>query len=255
MSYRNLSCDQFNELASEYVDATLADGAVADADLHLAACESCQRLVADLREVARAAADLPSLAPSRDLWAGIESRIQPSVLAFVQPQAPLAAWWSNRARLGAAAAALVAVTALGTDQLTRQVPASGNVAAAPIAAPAQPLPRVADAAPQLSAPTVTAAQALPVRATTRRVRPEATATYDQEIGRLRDVLELEDAPIDPTTKAVIESSVRTIDSAIAEARAALSRDPASGFLTQQLNKSLERKLGLLRTAARLASST
>jgi hypothetical protein len=60
--------------------------------------------------------------------------------------------------------------------------------------------------------------------------------------------------LDPRTRAVLSSSLRTIDSAIAEARAALDRDPASQFLTHQLNKSLEQKLGLLRKAALLSST-
>ena len=51
------------------------------------------------------------------------------------------------------------------------------------------------------------------------------------------------------------SSIATIDSAIAEARRALEVDPASRFLSTQLNKALEKKLGLLRTAALLPSRT
>jgi hypothetical protein len=57
------------------------------------------------------------------------------------------------------------------------------------------------------------------------------------------------ADLDPATIAVVENSLTTIDRAIADARAALARDAASAFLNEQLNRALEKKLGLLRTVA------
>jgi hypothetical protein len=85
-------------------------------------------------------------------------------------------------------------------------------------------------------------------------RPSAAATYTSEIQRLRSVMEERAEELDPATVAILMSSIATIDSAIAEARRALDRDPASRFLNQQLNKSLEQKLGLLRKAALLPST-
>jgi hypothetical protein len=78
-----------------------------------------------------------------------------------------------------------------------------------------------------------------------------TVTYNREITQLKSVLEQRRLDLDPATVAIVENSLRTIDTAIAEARAALVRDPASTFLTDQLNKALEKKLGLLRTVALL----
>lgn len=46
-----------------------------------------------------------------------------------------------------------------------------------------------------------------------------------------------------------------IDAAIAEAEAALAKNPASGFLDRQLNSALERKRDLLRRAALLPART
>jgi hypothetical protein len=60
--------------------------------------------------------------------------------------------------------------------------------------------------------------------------------------------------LDPKTIAVLEASLRVIDQAIAESRAALERDPASRFLNQQLTRTLDRKLELLRTAALLPAA-
>jgi hypothetical protein len=61
--------------------------------------------------------------------------------------------------------------------------------------------------------------------------------------------------LDPATVAVLEHSLKVIDQAIAQSKDALQRDPASGFLQEQLNHALDKKVTLLRTAARLPSRT
>ena len=84
---------------------------------------------------------------------------------------------------------------------------------------------------------------------------ETQPVYDQEIGKLRAIVKERRAQLDPGTVAVLEQSIAVIDSAIAQSRAALAKDPASGFLATQLNHSLEKKVELLRTAALLPSRT
>jgi hypothetical protein len=80
-------------------------------------------------------------------------------------------------------------------------------------------------------------------------------TYDREIARLRGVLELRRADLDPATVAIIEQNLRVIDRAIAQSRAALARDPRSGFLNERFIDALEKKVELLRTAALLPART
>jgi hypothetical protein len=75
--------------------------------------------------------------------------------------------------------------------------------------------------------------------------------YDREIEQLRTILDERINDLDSVTVAVVTQSLRTIDGAIAEARAALARDSSSPFLHDQLNRALEKKLGLLRTVALL----
>jgi hypothetical protein len=53
----------------------------------------------------------------------------------------------------------------------------------------------------------------------------------------------------------VEDNLAIIDAAVAQARAALARDPASGFLTQRLESTLHKKVELLRTVALMRSST
>jgi hypothetical protein len=49
--------------------------------------------------------------------------------------------------------------------------------------------------------------------------------------------------------------MEVIDAAIEQSRAALAADPRSAFLGAQLGRALDRKVGLLRTAATLPART
>ena len=87
------------------------------------------------------------------------------------------------------------------------------------------------------------------------VMNEMQPVYDREILKLRTIVKSRRSQLDPKTVAVLEQSIAVIDSAIAQSRAALAKDPASGFLAEQLNHSLEKKVELLRTAAMLPART
>jgi hypothetical protein len=154
-------------------------------------------------------------------------------------------------RLGAIAAALVGATALGTWQLAVRTRTESPTVTASTPPTTTATESVAVPAPG-SVPGA-ATVVTPVREA-RRARPEAGATYAEEIGRLRGVIAERSDELDPATVAVLQHSMATIDSAISQARAALARDPGSRFLNEQLNLSLQRKLGLLRTAALLPST-
>jgi hypothetical protein len=250
MTQANLNCDGFQQLLPEYLEEGLGDSALADAELHLASCAECRELVADLREIARQAASLPVLVPSRELWPEIEARTQPRVLPLVSRPVVPASW--SRWRLGAIAAGLMAITALTTWQLTRR---TGQTAATVATTPQPVAPAVVESVAPVPTTAPSAGTLRPVAAApARAVRPEANVTFAQEIARLRGVLDERQGELDPRTVAILQSSLATIDSAIADARRALASDPASRFLTQQLNRSLERKLGLLRQAALLSPS-
>jgi hypothetical protein len=75
--------------------------------------------------------------------------------------------------------------------------------------------------------------------------------YDQEITRLRVILDQRRIDLDSATVAAVEKSLKAIDAAILEARAALAGDAASPFLLEQLNRALDKKLGVLRRVALL----
>lgn len=281
-----LSCAHVESLASEWVDGALALETRAAIDAHLDACDACASLLADLAAIASEARALPRLAPSRDLWAGVAARIETPV-AVLQPRrvsaAPRHQWW----KAAVAAAALVAVTAgvtwrLATDSVQRETIAAGAqtpisapgasaTGSAPVLAPttvpdsgpaavAMPTPAVTQVAARgsrtpsgarqaaatggrRSAPATSAVVAAPL--------PVAAQAYDREIAGMRMIITERRKDLDPTTVRVLERNLRIIDQAIAESRAALAQDPASGLLAEQLTRAMKRKLELLRTAADL----
>ncbi len=158
------------------------------------------------------------------------------------------------------AAALVLAAALGYRIARRGAPPSPQLA--PASAPAvvarQPGPA---GFPPAGAREGAATQA-PARQAALAANRAAEATpaavqksYDAEIAGLRAVLDTRRSWLDTTTVAVIEKNLAVIDSAIDQCRAALARDPASRYLMQSLNQSLDTKVQLLRIAAGLPAST
>jgi hypothetical protein len=79
--------------------------------------------------------------------------------------------------------------------------------------------------------------------------------YDSQIASLHKILDQRRSQLNPKTVAVIERNLGVIDTAIAQSKAALLRDPANGFLSDQLGRDLDTKLELLRTVALLPSHT
>jgi hypothetical protein len=119
-----------------------------------------------------------------------------------------------------------------------------------------PLPVPANVPADTQAQTTIVAAGRNVRAVSgaRAAGSGAAATYDREIARLHQILEQRRGDVDPKTVAILEQSMKIIDEAIAQSRAALARDPRSNFLGKQLNSALDRKVELLRTAVLLPSS-
>lgn len=272
MTTHPITCERADELLPDWLEETLDRGTRAEMARHVAGCLRCTALVRDLENIREGAARLGPLEPSRDLWTGIAERIEESVIArppfgiahegrSLRPASRRNSWIAR----GLAAAALVGITAGVTYQITsskmRGTTATSTVAAAPVtgapeqtAAPTPTTPSVATQAPVREASTPSTYESEPARASlVRRDRVPAVTTYDMEIGRLRGVLSQRREDLDPATVAVLENSLKTIDKAVAEARQALASDPASRFLRDQLNKALEKKLGVLRTAALLPS--
>jgi hypothetical protein len=288
MSDTYLNCTDCDELFLDYFEGDLDARRRAQVDAHVAQCARCQGFVRDFDMIRREAAAIPDLTPSRDLWSGIESRIEPPVVSITarRERAPM-----SRRALGLAAAALVIVSSSVTWLATRgtmsdrgvqriaespggfpDVDANNEVPSAPPSAPepvatgsqGESTPAAADpgppASPRQSAPTVRR-PAVTMRspstslASTRALPTASELALAPEIAQLQNTLRQRRSQLDPETVRVVEDNLKLIDLAVEQAKAALRKDPASGFLNEQLDGALHKKVELLRTVALLPSST
>ena len=195
-------------------------------------------LDAELRAIVRAAAELPTLSPSRDLWSGIASRIEAPVVALptritngdattLAPAAQLP--WR---RLAIAASLLIVATAGVTYSIVKRGSIAALAARSDSATVEAPLARAPVEPVSLQPPGQTAEQ-----------------TFDKEIGAMREIIDERRKELDPVTIGVLQKNLKLIDAAIAESKAALAKDPASAFLMDRLTHAYDTKLQLLRGVA------
>ena len=288
----SMTCEVFEGLLPRYLEGEMGAAERTALEAHAAGCAECGALLDGIREITHEAGALPVLAPSRDLWDGIAARIEAPAIPLesrrlvVTPVADTRPRSWRHMRLAAAAAVLVVATAGVTHVITRQMigienPRSALVDVAPVEnssvgsgnelaatdpaslAMADSSARSADlsgTAPRQGTGRQTAPRVAPAPAGVATGTPVASSTrveavYDQEIALLQQMLDSRRAELDPATTVVLENNLRIIDLAIRDSRAALARDPASGFLTEQLTMALDKKLQLMRTAAKLPSRT
>ena len=270
-----MNCDRFMDRLMDYMEQETDDLTRLAMERHAVSCEECGPVLADLRKLRIDAANLPVMKPSRDLWSGIAERIQTPVVSIGAANSTRSARRASVTRwlkVGLMAASLVAAASLGhlsgvmrSKAQVAQVPQAPDaelVALPPAVVPVEtPLAPASDPAPAAVA-VVPRQAAGTTPAVTRPRTPEVqlalatlTADYDREIARLRTLMNARRDQLDSATVAIIERNLAVIDTAIAESKAAIVRDPASRFLIESLNQSLQMKVELMRTAAVLPSRT
>jgi CHASE3 domain sensor protein len=79
--------------------------------------------------------------------------------------------------------------------------------------------------------------------------------YNRAIGELQSAVDAQRDRLSPQTVKTVYHSLAVVDSAIAEARAALVSDPNNQMLIDLLDSSYQRKLDLLRRTSELGSQT
>lgn len=247
----NITCEHVDSVLSAWLEGDLGGDERRAVDAHLRECLRCVSLVRDIENIRTDAAKLPELAPSRDLWDGIAARIEAPVIELKPRQAPAPV--RRNWQMAAAAVVLMAVSSGVTYLVTKsdQQSASGE----------QQVVTVPDSNGTFTTPVS------PGVVTPRPPRPSSGTilimnepsapeiTYDQEITRLRVILDQRRVDLDTATIAAVEKSLKAIDQAITDARRALASDASSAFLNEQLNRSLEKKLGVLRRVALLPVGT
>ena len=149
-------CGQFADALADVLEREVSEPTRSAVEAHALACAECGALLADLRKLRIDAANLPALTPSRDLWNGIADRIETPVVELgvgASGRRGVGAW-KRRVAFGIAAAALVAVTATITHELTKRSMASvaPPVAVTPSKSPTQPTQVATISPPTASTP-------------------------------------------------------------------------------------------------------
>lgn len=214
------------ERLNDHVDGLLPASGAAEVEAHLAACAACRAEVEGLRALLAGAAALPrAIAPPAELWEALR--------ATTSARPARAAWTvrMTRRELAVAAALLVALSSGITAalMLDRGAPAAASVAAADRGAARPPAAWVEF----------------------RRAEAEYVRTADD----LEALLAGNRDALAPETVRTVEASLRAIDAAIRDARAALAHDPANAELSNVLAATYRDKIDVLERTLRLSAQT
>ena len=171
--------------------------------------------------------------PQRDLWAGVQARLEPRATAAARR----ATYTFTLSQLALAASFLIAVVAGVTWLAINRTAATGG------GADQQVIQAYRDSA---GAPEAAGGQIVPANF--------ADAQFNAAVSDLERILRNERDRLDPRTVLILERNLKAIDDAINEARMALESDPANAFLNSHLADARRRKLDLLRHATELAST-
>lgn len=246
--------DAWTDRLSEYADGSLVAEERALIEAHLGTCAPCATALGELRAVMERARTLPVREPETDLWPGIEARIaafaretHEGAERAVRPRAAHAGG-APRSFPGTRGGFVLSFPQLAAAALAL-VTLSGGITwfAARNAAPAG----VASGGD---------------RAATTDERGAATPAANDggaavtggelagELQSLEEILAAKRSELDPETVKTIETNLKIIDLATSQAQQALADDPANPYLKEHLEKTMKRKIEMLKQATVLASA-
>jgi len=222
-----MSCPYESQIA-DYLEGTLGGPEAGRVDAHLAGCESCSSLVADLRAIRATARVLERHAPPPEVWNRVAAQIAADGRGVRSH-----AWPTFR---GFAAAAMI-VLMLGAgawfawERQGEPAAATAANAAPPASASAEPSARRTDSVDaQLQ---------------------QAEQQYADTIQGLDAIRQAGSTALDPDTAAVLQANLTVIDKAIGESRAALQSEPSSSLAQDSLFGALQSKVSLLQDTVAL----
>lgn len=267
-------CTRFEAQCGGYLERDLDQAEQAWMTAHQSECADCAALMRELEAIVAESQALPGISPARDLWSGIEARLDTAVIPI-----SAAATRSRVARTVSVRTFAIAATLLVavTSGITWRLAARGG---APVASPTnvpsavaansdrvndQGLPgasvEIVAASPSTTTSTTSSAPTRVSGSTTRLVSrnaarddrddADADAVYEREISALRRIVDDRFVELDTATVRELRRNLDIIDRAIGDSRKALARDPRSALLATQLDRALETKLALLRRVALL----
>ena len=235
-SREHVGFEELNDLVDGRLDRSLAERL----GKHLESCPRCRAEHEQLRSLLSvASAAAPSIDPGTDLWPDIRTVIQSGkdITLPVPSRAPghpgtvpaRQAIWTQASFLAAAAVVLVALSSGITAIVLRTSDSNPSIV-------------IENEPSKAGAPQVLPAVFL-----------AAEADYDRTIKELRAAVDAQRANLSAETVRTIDRSLAVVDTAIAEARAALVADPNNRTLVDLLAASYQRKLDLLRRTSELSS--
>lgn len=236
--------DRFRDRLSEYLDGDLDPRDEALIEAHLVECATCRATLAELRAVVARATAMPPAEPKADLWSGVLARIEADATpvsgeAEARPAAAILPGGSTQADprpRGRRRRISFSVPQLAAASIALMLASGSGVWVA----------LNVDRGESATGATTYAVGENP--AVVQFVGTEQRST----IAELERVLAAQRDSLDPVTVAVLESNLKIIDAAIAEAAAALARDPSNTYLNRHLDNTVEKKIDVLRRAARVA---
>jgi hypothetical protein len=234
------------EVLSDLLDGNLSQRDAGLVSEHLSACASCTATYNALAGLVASASDLPkSVLPPDDIWVDLRRSLNerkelvlPTPIQVTEQSARSTNGYRMSRRmvavLAAAAVILIAlssgITALvlrgDRERLAIREPSPSNMR--PVSGPGSVLP------PGF-----------------RQTENE----FNRTIEELKQAVDTQRGQLSPETIRTVDRSLAVVDSAIAEARAALLADPNNQMLVDLLSASYQRKLDLLRRTSELVSRT
>jgi len=235
------------EVLSDLLDGTLSRQDAEVVSEHLSACASCAGTYRALTSLVSSANALPkSVLPPDDIWVDLRTSLNarkeavlpvPSKIAGSDPGSRGGRRMSGRIAMLLAVAAVVLIAL--SSGITALVLRRGTTDIA-----------IGQRNPGSLPPSAQGASPV-LPAGFRQTENEFKRTIDE----LRQAVDTQRGQLSPETIRTVDRSLAVVDSAIAEARAALLADPNNQMLVDLLSASYQRKLDLLRRTSELGSRT
>lgn len=230
-----MTCDAFLDIVSDVIDGALTPAQRTDADAHLASCESCRQIVADLRRIQQATSTIERLAAPSGTWARIEGHLLADAgfaAAHAAHRRGRTMSWRSRVWL-AAAAVLVLATGSALYMAYTRVPATTLGSAT-----------TSGAGPANVTNGTNASQSALVESVETELQLAADH-YEKAIAALELVASQSDNSLDPEITATLRGNLQIIDQAINDSRVALRVQPDDSVAQESLFEAFRRKVALL----------
>lgn len=217
-----MSCQDYEIALGDYVDGTLDERSRVEFEAHLASCDRCRAVVADLGVIRQATLALEPELPAPHVWTKLSAAFE------AEHGSTRRGWGFSAWQTIAASVAMVALVASLTWI---------GQGLAPIKAPS---------GQQASSAT---SQVEPI--SVRAQFDLAEAQYTSAIAGLETITKSEQSALDMETADVLQANLTVIDGAITESRAALQTEPDNPAAQESLFDALRSKLELLQDVVAL----